>query len=826
MRLRTKIILLVSFTVLCVGLLSALAVSRIMRTYMEREIEHKGILVAGALSEFVTYYVINEEILPARDALQKIVQPAQGVSFAYITGFDGNIFAHSFEGGFPAGLAAKIRSEVNAKDIALDRYLTNEGPILEVRYPLIAGMRGHICIAMNMNSLHAQISAIRDRIIGLTFGITLLGIMLGVILSRRISGPLGKLMESMQAFGQGTSGDEIVLPGGNREVAELTGTFNRMISDRKRFEEALQKSEIKLQKIIDGSSAVIFAKDVDGKYLFINSLYEKLFHISRSEIIGKTDYDIFPREIADALREADLKALKADKPIEVEETVPHDEGIHYYISLKFPLYDKGVPYAICGMATDITERKKAEETLLDFQMAVDSSTDAIGMSTPEGRHYYQNEAFTKLFGLSVSEADGVSGPPSTVYADEKVGAKIFDTIMKGGSFTGEVKMLDKDRNEKDIYVRAYSIKNREGQIVGLVGIHTDITDRKRSEEKLRKRESQLMESQRVAHLGSWDLNLVSEKLEWSDETYRLFDRPPEDFVPSFNEFARLVHPDDRATMETNFFKALESDANPYHVAVRIINDSGREWVMEAFGVVRRDSSGKALSIFGTAQDITERKMAEEEVQKSLREKETLLRELYHRTKNNMQVITSLLNLQSMGIDDKKTLQILEDTKNRIQSMALVHEKLYVAKNLSQVFLSDYIKDLADALMKSHNADKEQISLQVDVARIPLSIDTITPLGLVINELMTNALKYAFPDNKKGEIIIKGSLNEDEIIELTFSDNGIGMPKNIDLTKTESLGLKIVRTLAELQMKGKLAMKTQNGTMFMIKFKDKGIPERI
>src|SRR5208283_3851046 len=154
-----------------------------------------------------------------------------------------------------------------------------------------------------------------------------------------------------------------------------------------------------------------------------------------------------------------------------------------------------------------------------------------------------------------------------------------------------------------------------------------------------------------------------------------------------------------------------------------------------------------FSIF-LIQDITERKKAEEQIQQSLREKETLLRELYHRTKNNMQVITSLLDLQSRGIDNKKTLQILEDTKDRIHSMSLVHEKLYKAKNLSQVYLSDYIKDLADALMKSHHADMEQISLHVEVERIPVSIDTITPLGLVINELITNALKYAFPKNKK------------------------------------------------------------------------------
>jgi len=143
----------------------------------------------------------------------------------------------------------------------------------------------------------------------------------------------------------------------------IVGIF-RDITERKRAGEALRSSQETLQKIIDGSSAVIFAKDLDGKYLFVNSLWEQLFHVSKSGIIGKTDRDIFPAETAAAFKEADLKALQAGTTIEAEEKVPQDDGLHYYISLKFPLYDNsGKPYAVCGLATDITERKRAEEKL-------------------------------------------------------------------------------------------------------------------------------------------------------------------------------------------------------------------------------------------------------------------------------------------------------------------------------------------------------------------------------------------------------------------------------------------------------------------------------
>jgi two-component system cell cycle sensor histidine kinase/response regulator CckA len=168
-------------------------------------------------------------------------------------------------------------------------------------------------------------------------------------------------------------------------IVEYQAT-DRDITDSKRMEEALRRSEENLQRIMDGSSAVIFAKDLDGKYLFINTLYEKLFHVSKSAIIGKTDYDVFPHDAADAFRDADLQALKAGRPIEAEEAVPHDDGMHYYISLKFPLYDDNKkPYAVCGIATDITERKKLEEQSLRVQ-----KLEAIGTLAGGIAHDFNN----------------------------------------------------------------------------------------------------------------------------------------------------------------------------------------------------------------------------------------------------------------------------------------------------------------------------------------------------------------------------------------------------------------------------------------------------
>ncbi|MDM8517692.1 PAS domain S-box protein, partial [Desulfobacterales bacterium HSG16] len=178
--------------------------------------------------------------------------------------------------------------------------------------------------------------------------------------------------------------------------------------------------------------------------------------------------------------------------------------------------------------------------------------------------------------------------------------------------------LQKAHNELEIRVRERTAELASSNEI----LRREIIERKTTERVLKKRERQLTESQKAAMLGSWDLNLVSQELEWSEEAYKLFDKDPDTFLPSFDEFARLVHPDDFETMQNSFNNALKSDDTPYHVEVRIINDSGREWVMEAFGKVRRDNSGKALSIFGTAQNVTERSLA-----KALKNSEEKYRQL-------------------------------------------------------------------------------------------------------------------------------------------------------------------------------------------------------
>jgi len=218
-------------------------------------------------------------------------------------------------------------------------------------------------------------------------------------------------------------------------------------------------------------------------------------------------------------------------------------------------------------------------------------------------------------------------------------------------------------------------------------------------------------------------------------------------------------------------------------------------------------------------DITEHKQAEESLRISFKEKEILLREVHHRTKNNLQVILSLLDLQSLTIRDKKMLGGIKDIQNRIRSIALVHEKLYQSKDLSNVNLKNYIQEVTNALIKSYEGSKQRISLILDIDNIFISLDTITTCGLIVNELVSNSLKYAFPDNRKGKIKIALHATDGKEMELQISDDGIGLPEGLDFRNTKSLGLNLVRWLAEDQLGGEVGLKEKKGTDFLIKFKE-------
>ena len=249
---------------------------------------------------------------------------------------------------------------------------------------------------------------------------------------------------------------------------------------------------------------------------------------------------------------------------------------------------------------------------------------------------------------------------------------------------------------------------------------------------------------------------------------------------------------------------------------RLRKDGSRFWA-SVLVTALRDERGNLRGFSKVTRDISERKLAEDRIKASLEEKEILLREIHHRVKNNMQVVISLLRLQSDKIKDQQYVEMLKESQDRIKSMALIHEKLYQSEDFANIDFDGYVKALVNSLFVSHGANPDKIASKIEIKDISLGLDYAIPCGLIINELVSNSLKYAFPNEREGEIRIGLQKTSENEVELTVSDNGIGIPEELDFGTIESLGLDLVKVLAEHQLGGKIELKRAGGTSFSFRF---------
>ncbi|MBF0517210.1 MAG: PAS domain S-box protein [Nitrospirae bacterium] len=252
---------------------------------------------------------------------------------------------------------------------------------------------------------------------------------------------------------------------------------------------------------------------------------------------------------------------------------------------------------------------------------------------------------------------------------------------------------------------------------------------------------------------------------------------------------------------------LHRDGSPVHVSVSTV------------GLM--DEKGNFEGSFAIVSDITKRKKMEEKLRESLAEQELLLRELHHRVKNNLQIIAGLVGLQISHVTDESYKNILRDTLTRVQSISLVHEKLYNSETLSQVNIKNYIYSLLKDLFIFFTVDKDKIGIKFEVADVHIGMDTAIPCGLIINELFTNIIKYAFKGRDSGEITIALREEEPDGLELVISDNGVGLPEDVEIGKSKSLGLKVVTILTK-QLGGTVEIERGDGTRFILRFKRSGL----
>jgi len=359
------------------------------------------------------------------------------------------------------------------------------------------------------------------------------------------------------------------------------------------------------------------------------------------------------------------------------------------------------------------------------------------------------------------------------------------------------------------------IQDAEGRVTGAQANMEDITRAHRAKSAERKIRKAQLEERKIFMAGpimvvKWPLLPHDPFLYVSDNTERVLGYTPEEMMSPGMVPANLIHPEDLERVRLTGRQAVESGLNDFEVSPYRMRkkDGSYIWVSD-FSSINRDETGNPVDLSGIIWDVSSLIEAEHEMQ-------LLLREVHHRVKNNMQVIISLLNLQADYVRDKKLVQVFGETEQRIRSMALIHDKLFRSERISAVDFGSYIRSLILEIQHSRKVKREHVTFYPEVRDVNLDISKAIPCGLIINELVSNALKHAFPNNREGKIWVSGEMLEASTVMIEVRDNGVGLSRDVLLEKTQTLGLRIVRILVE-QLEGEIKVIRRGGTRFRLTF---------
>jgi PAS domain S-box-containing protein len=595
----------------------------------------------------------------------------------------------------------------------------------------------------------------------------------------------------------------------------------RDITERKRGEEMLRESERAFRELADLLPQTVFECDLAGKFTYANRYgFESFGYTLEDFERGVNILDmLIPEDREKAVK--NVQNLYQDAGhIGNEYTAMRKDGSTFPVKIySSSIIRNDKPVGLRGIVLDMTEIKIGELALSEseerYRVIAENAFDAIWTMDMDLHFTYISPSVHRLFGYNAEEMmhrslDELFTPESyehvmKIYAEEITREATDRHVDQNRSLLLELEHFCKDGSTIPVEIKVSAIRDENKKLIGIIGVTRDISDRKKAEEKYQT----LIENINIAIFVIQDMKIKYINPKGIDISgYSSIEELES------RDFIEFVHPDDREVILQRHMQRLGGEKITEGFHFRIFNKSGDTRWME-YGAMAIDWEGKP-AILSFMTDITERKLAEEQIKISLKEKDMLLKEIHHRVKNNMQVISSLLNIQSRHVSDERDKELFRESQNRVRSMALIHEKLYQSEDLSRINFAKYLTSITKELFQSYKISPELIELTADVTETHLGIDIAIPCALIINELVSNSLKYAFPDGRRGHIQIYFNHDKKGTYTLIVSDDGIGFPKDLNFQNTESLGLQLVNTLTR-QLNGKIELVRKKGTRFTIRF---------
>ncbi len=658
-----------------------------------------------------------------------------------------------------------------------------------------------------------------------------------------------------------------------KEVAEdlAFALHNIGVEEKQRkAEQDLKKSEENFRFIADNSIDTIWQLDKKLKFTYLSPSLYQVSGYKPEEWIGTGLWEHAPRSEFFKMARLAIKMIKqyqTFKYVSFETQMYDKKGELMPLEiLAKPMIKNGKLIGLQGSTRDITERKKAEHSLKASFQTIQQREKEVSALLEASRGVIESETFEQAARSVFDECRKAIGAQSGYVALLRDNEKSNDLLFfESGGMSGEIdpKLLIPVRGLRaETYKKGKAIfdndfmnselgklipkghlvlnnvlfapLNIEKKTVGIIGLANKPTD-------FTADDARLAEAFGDIAATALERTRAKEALQESEEKYRMIVENAHDGIEITqndkiiffnNQFAEMLGYSKEELKNVEFSSIFTKQAidelheryqkrgkdnkklPPYYETTFQKKDGTSINVGIKYEII--NYKGKPAT-FAIIRDITEQKKAQRQIQRDLEIKETLLKEIHHRVKNNLQVVVSLLNLQSRKLHSKESIRALQVAVRRIYSMALIHEKLYQSKDYSRINFSEYIKNLCSELMYAFSDKRAKIDINLNIEDIVLGIDSAIPCGLLLNEILTNAIKHAFPENNGGRIDVTFKQNDDQSYQLTVKDNGVGISEDVNLEKTDSLGMHLIGSLAS-QINGNVNIEQNNGTIITINFK--------
>jgi PAS domain S-box-containing protein len=610
-------------------------------------------------------------------------------------------------------------------------------------------------------------------------------------------------------------------------LVETITTAFELFAAQERGRQAEEKLEFD-SLVLDQLHDRVTVTDLDGYITYVNQAEVDTFGIPKEQLVGRHVSYFGEDPDHGATQEEILRQTlsKGSWEGEVVNITASGRRVVFESRVQLVHDPEGTPIGLCGVSTDVTERVEREQELrkarADIETTLNSVGDAVIATDTDGTVTRMNPKAEELTGWTLNRARGrqlrdvfhIVNAITRERAPNPVEAVLATGVVQG--LANHTKLIAASGVEYHIADSAAPILTPAGDLRGVVLVFRDVTDEYTVRERLRKREAHLSAAQALARLGSYEFDFDAGRVTASPEAHAIYGTPGNPL--SVGEAQTIPLPEYRPVLDAALRELIRGEG-PYDLEFRIrrANDGA---VRDIHSVAEYDAETNTL--LGTIQDITERKEKERRIVSLLADKDRLIKEVHHRTKNNLSTISSLLSLQASQSSVDAVAEALNDAKARVNAMQGIYGKLYNSDSYEEIDLAASLESLAADLVYAGSIGDSRVRLTTDLESVIVPTDVSIPVGLIVNELVTNALKYAFPNHTEGTIGISLHRVDDGSIEIVVEDDGVGFDENIDRGPSHGFGLQLVRAEVQ-QLDGELEIHSGPPTRFVVRIPEQPAP---